>query len=151
PHREPQRRPPVVETSDPSGIPERVFAPQLLSAVNRRKGRRERAHAAAGDDVDFDARFVKRAQHSCVIGAGGTCAGEDDCGEKLWRVRFGVGQSPASSCMVTSLTISNSRLPPGVATTTESPTSLFRNARPIGDVVEIKPLVASASSGMTSW
>src|SRR6185295_1624702 len=36
-------------------------------------------------------------------------------------------------------------------TFTVSPTSLFRNARPIGEVVEIRPLAASASSGMTSW
>ena len=43
--------------------------------------------------------------------------------------------------MVMSLTISNSRVPPGVVTFTESPGSLFRNARPIGDVVEMRPLV----------
>ena len=41
--------------------------------------------------------------------------------------------------MVSSLTISNSRVPPGVTTFTESPGSLFRNERPIGDVVEILP------------
>ena len=43
--------------------------------------------------------------------------------------------------MVRSLTISNSRAPPGVVTLTMSPASLFRNARPIGDVVEMSPLV----------
>jgi len=41
-------------------------------------------------------------------------------------------------------------VPPGVTTLTLSPGSLLRKARPMGDVVEIRPLVASASSGMTS-
>src|SRR5438874_513707 len=52
--------------------------------------------------------------------------------------------------MVRSFTISNSRAPPGVVTFTVSPSSLLRKARPIGDVVEIRPLAASASSGSTS-
>ena len=56
----------------------------------------------------------------------------------------------ASSWIVCSLRISNSRVPPGVTTFTESPSSLFRNARPMGDVVDTRPLAASASSGMTS-
>ncbi len=53
--------------------------------------------------------------------------------------------------MVKSLTISNSRIAAGRGDLHESPTSLLRNARPIGDVVEISPFAASASSGMTSW
>ena len=53
--------------------------------------------------------------------------------------------------MVVSFTISNSRAPPGVTTFTVSPGSLLMSARPIGDVVEIMPFSASASSGITSW
>ena len=42
------------------------------------------------------------------------------------------------------------RQSPGVITFTESPGSRLRKARPMGDVVEISPLVASAFSGITS-
>src|SRR5262245_2122266 len=128
-----------------------MFGPELLAAVDRRKHGGNGADATAGDQIDLDARFMQRTKSTRVIRAGGARAGKDDCCAKLWRVGFGVGQSPASSWMVTSFTISNSRLPPGVVTVIMSPTSLFRKARPIGDVVEMRPLVASASSGMTSW
>ena len=122
-------------------------------------GREERAHdadAVGTDDIDFHARLVQCAQHAGMVGAGGAGAGQNESGSSLRRVRVrglnnaAIVHSAASSWMVKSLRISNSRVPPGVTTFTESPGSLFRNARPIGDVVEIKPLVASASSGMTS-
>ncbi len=135
--------------SDALGVPEAFVGPQLLSAVDRGKDRGNGAHAAAGDEVDLHAGFMQRAQHARVIRASRAGTGEDDCRAKLWRVRLGVGHSPAS-WMVWSLMISNSREPPGVVTLTLSPGSLFRNARPIGEVVEIRPFTASASSGMTS-
>ena len=46
--------------------------------------------------------------------------------------------------------ISNSRLPLGVITVASSPTFLFNNARPMGDVVEIFPAPTSDSSLVTS-
>ena len=51
--------------------------------------------------------------------------------------------------MVVSFRISSSLTPPGLCTLTTSPTSLPSSARPIGEVVEILPLAASASSLVT--
>src|SRR2546430_1802378 len=61
----------------------------------------------------------------------------------------GVNHYP-SSCIVDSFNISSSRLPPGVTTTAVSPTFFPTNDFPIGDVVDIKPLVTSLSSLVTS-
>src|SRR5256884_256541 len=52
--------------------------------------------------------------------------------------------------MVTSSTISNSFLPAGVATSISSPTLRLSRARPIGEVVEMRPFSASTSSLLTS-
>jgi len=54
------------------------------------------------------------------------------------------------SWMVASLRISSSRLPLGVTTVAVSPISLLSRARPIGEVVEMRPLVTSDSSLVTS-
>ena len=153
-----QRRPPAIEPPHRRRAPEPLLVPEPLRAVDRREQRADDADAAAGDDVELDAGFVQRAQDAGVIGAGGAGAGQDERGAALWRVGFG-GRTRRRARSFrrlrrgssSSLTISNSRVPPGVTTFTESPGSLFRNARPIGDVVEISPLAASASSGMTSW
>jgi len=56
----------------------------------------------------------------------------------------------ASSWIVVSLRTSSSRLPLGVTTSLTSPTFLPSSARPIGEVVEIRPLVTSDSSLVTS-
>ena len=56
----------------------------------------------------------------------------------------------ASSWMVTSLTISNCRVPFGVTTLISSPSVLPTMARPMGELVEMSPFAASASSGITS-
>src|SRR5216683_263073 len=53
------------------------------------------------------------------------------------------------SWMVTSRTISNSFLPAGVATSISSPTLRLRRALPMGEVVEMRPFSASASSVLT--
>ena len=50
-----------------------------------------------------------------------------------------------------SLIISNRRTPVGVGTVISSPACFPTMALPIGELVEISPFVASASSGMTSW
>ncbi len=52
--------------------------------------------------------------------------------------------------MVLRLRISISRLPLGESTITSSPTFLFNNARPMGEVVEIFPVATSDSSLVTS-
>src|SRR2546430_10193812 len=52
--------------------------------------------------------------------------------------------------MVTRRTTSNSLGPAGVETFTSSPTLRLRSALPIGDVVEMNPFSASASSVLTS-
>src|SRR5882762_9674499 len=57
------------------------------------------------------------------------------------------GYSP--SWMVTRRTTSNSFFPAGVATSISSPTLRLRSALPIGEVVEIRPFSASASSVLT--
>src|ERR1019366_8560182 len=100
--------------------------------VDRREQRADDADAPAGNNVDLDARFVQRAQHARMIRAGRTGAGQDERGAKLRGVTLGRrqrGLDHSASWMVSSLTISNSRVPPGVDTFTESPGSLFRNAR----------------------
>src|SRR5579885_1221325 len=56
----------------------------------------------------------------------------------------------SSSWMVTSRTTSNSFFPAGVVTSISSPTLRFSSARPIGEVVEIRPFSTSASSLETS-
>src|SRR6202041_1277322 len=53
--------------------------------------------------------------------------------------------------MVSSFRMSSSRLPFGVITVAVSPTCLPSSARPIGEVVEIKPFATSDSSLVTSW
>src|SRR5580704_3010787 len=55
-----------------------------------------------------------------------------------------------SSWIVASFRIFSSRFPLGETTMTSSPTFLFSNARPIGDVVEIFPVATSDSSLVTS-
>ena len=52
--------------------------------------------------------------------------------------------------MVDSLRISSSRLPLGVTTVAMSLTCLPSRARPMGEVVEMRPLVTSDSSLVTS-
>src|SRR3974390_89554 len=56
----------------------------------------------------------------------------------------------ASSWIVVSFRTSSSRLPLGVTTSLTSPTFLPSSARPMGEVVEIRPLVTSDSSLVTS-
>src|SRR5581483_9701559 len=156
-HREPGHLRPGIKTAHRRRAPEAFLVPERRGAVDRSKQRAHDADAAPGDNVDLDAGFLERAQSSGVIGARRPGAGQDERGSKMWRVGFGDGRRglrkvrhSASSWMVTSFSISNSRVPPGVTTFTVSPGSLLRNARPIGDVVEIRPFDASASSGMTS-
>jgi hypothetical protein len=48
------------------------------------------------------------------------------------------------------LMISKFRVPEGIFTSTESPSRLFKRLRPIGEVVEINPAGAFASSLVTS-
>ncbi len=158
PHDQPQGRPPAIERRAPPRPPESLLVPEARRAVDGGEQRADRADAASGDDVELDAGLVQRAQHAGVIRAGraGSRSERGRCGVVGSRARRTVKRrarsfARASSWMVMSLTISNSRVPPGVTTLTESPGSLFRNARPIGEVVEIRPFAASASSGMTSW
>src|SRR5205085_11154537 len=56
----------------------------------------------------------------------------------------------SSSWMVISESTSNSRLPEGVTTMAVSPTFFPMRARPIGEEVEISPLLMSDSSLVTS-
>ena len=140
--RESKRRLPDVHVPRPGPPPESALVPEPLRAVDRREERADRADAAARDHVDLDARFVERPENSGVICARRPGSGQDERSAAAWgigiwrRDEAAVGHSPGS-WMVRSLTISNSRVPPGVTTLTVSPTSLLRKARPIGDVVEI--------------
>src|SRR5262249_29971946 len=59
------------------------------------------------------------------------------------------GRSCTWSCIVTSLTISYSFVPDGTFTSTVAPSSWPRSDLPIGDDGEIRPMVGSASSGVT--
>src|SRR5207302_9192060 len=147
-----QRPLPLIEGRHGARPPEPLLVPEPLCAVDRGKQRPNRPDAASGDDVQLDSGFTQRPEHAGMVSAGRPSPGEDERCPKLRRivVRRPGDHPRASSWMVRSLTISNSRVPPGVDTLTVSPGSLLRNARPMGDVVEIRPLVASASSGMTS-
>ena len=80
---------------DGAGAPESLLVPEPLRAVDGREQRADDADAAAGDDVDLDAGFVKRAQHAGVVGAGRAGSGQDERGATSWRVRFNRG-GPAS-------------------------------------------------------
>ena len=152
PYGETQQAAPGIERGHGRRSPEPAIVPEPLRAVGRREQRADHPDAAAADDIELHARLVERAQDARVIGAGGPGPRQHQRGAELRRIVIGVagGHSLASSWMVSSLTISNSRVPPGVATLTVSPGSLLSSARPIGDVVETRPLLASASSGMTS-
>src|SRR5262249_39118786 len=115
-----RRGPPVVEPRDARRFPESTFVPQTLGAVDGGEQGANRADAAAGDDVDLDAGFMERPQGAGVIRAVGAGSSQYQSGGALRRVRFGaaLGHPASSSWMVSSLTISNSRLPPGVTTFT---------------------------------
>src|SRR5258708_6395185 len=67
--------------------------------------------------------------------------------KKHFRIEEAGCYSP--SWMVRSRTTSNSFLPAGVATSISSPTLRLRRALPIGEVVEMRPFSASASSVLT--
>ena len=62
--------------------PQAAGIPQPRAAVDRRKQRADRADAAAGDEIDPDARLVQRAQHARVVGAGRADAGQHERGPK---------------------------------------------------------------------
>ena len=150
---------PGIQRLNPWGSPKAFRVPQPLGSVDRGKQGAHRADPAAADDVELHAGFVQCAQDAGMVGAGGAAAAEHQRRPQARGVRAvnAVRRSQrrsrhqvASSWMVMSLTISNSRTPPGVVTLTLSPSSLFRNARPIGEVVEMRPFAASASSGITS-
>src|SRR5581483_2907804 len=74
-------------------------------------------------------------------------------GHQQHPARFSKGPCPShsgSSCIVVRLKTSSSRLPVGVTTVAVSPTFLLMSARPIGEVVEIRPFATSDSSLVTS-
>ena len=76
-------------------------------------------------------------------------------GQERYRpmVRVSMKSTPCALFLIVNrekLTTSYSRRPAGVVTFTSSPTFLPSRARPMGEVVEIKPLAASASSTVTS-
>ena len=144
-----QRSAPSVEHGRLLAAPEAVFVPQLCAAVDRGKKRGRGTHAAARDEIHPHARLVQRAQHAGMVRAGGSGACEHQSRATPRRILRRAHS--ASSCMVESFVISNVRAPLGVTTFTSSPSSLLRSARPIGEAVEIQPLAASASSGITSW
>ena len=85
----PEHAAPGIEAPHRRRPPEALLVPQPLRPVDRGEQRADDADAVAADDVDLDARFVQRAQHAGVIGAGRAGAGQDQCGAKLRRVGFG--------------------------------------------------------------
>ena len=105
---------------------------------------RTRRRCPAAHHINLDAGFVQGAQHTRVIRAARAVAAQKNGGSQVW------GIAHASSWIVTSLTISKLRTPFGVVTLISSPSFLPTMARPIGELVEMSPFAASASSGMTS-
>ena len=69
--------------------PEPFVVPEPLRAVERREHRADGADAVAADQVDLDARFVERAQHAGMIGAGRAGAGQQERGAEFRGVRVG--------------------------------------------------------------
>ena len=65
-----QRPTPLVGMCNLRIAPQAAGIPQARAAVDRREQRAERAHAAAADEIDPDARLVQRAQHAGVVCAG---------------------------------------------------------------------------------
>ena len=81
--------PPGIERFNGGCAPEPFVLPQSLGPVNRRKQRADGADAAAGDDVELDARFVERTQDSGMIGAGGSSSSEHQRRAQSRGVGFG--------------------------------------------------------------
>ena len=162
-----QGRTPTIEAGRRAAPPDAVRLPHRRRAVNRGQHRSRHAHASAAHDVDLDAGFLKRPEDAGVIGAGCPGAGQQKSGSKMrgvavaecrWPISHALAHRQgslhtvhASSWMVRSFRISNCLMPPGVGTLISSPTVFPTIARPIGELVEISPFSAFASSGMTSW
>ncbi len=119
PDREAEERVPAVERRHGRDAPEAAVVPEPMRPVHRGEERADRADAAARHDVHLHAGFGERPQHAGVVRAGGAGAREHQRSPELWRIgvggRCGIGRldhSLASSWMVVSVRISNSRSPP---------------------------------------
>ena len=139
-----ERLTPAVNARCWPAAPDAAVFPGLRRCVDRREQASDDPDATAAHDVDLHAGFVQRSQDARVIGTASTVAAQKNGGSQVWRIAH------ASSWMVTSLMISKLRVPLGVVTSISSPSVFPTMARPIGELVEMSPLPASASSGMTS-
>ena len=75
-------------------MPEAPGLPQLRAAINGGQHRRDRADAAATDDVNFDAGFLDGAQCAGMVRAVGARPCEQERGAAFWRVGVaGLGHS----------------------------------------------------------
>ena len=87
PAHDPERRAPAIRLRDARLLPQPGGFPEPLPAVDRGEHRPHRADAAAGHEIDPDARLVQRAQHAGVIRPGGAGPGEHERGAQPRRVR----------------------------------------------------------------
>ena len=87
-HGKAQRGLPDIHAPRARRAPEPSLVPEPLRAVDRREERADRADAAAGDNVDLDARFMQRPQHAGVVGPGRPRSGQDERSAAAWRVRI---------------------------------------------------------------
>jgi hypothetical protein len=68
--------------------PDAVVLPETGAAINSGDRGSCRADPLPGDHVDFDARFLERAQGTGVVGAVRARAAKQQCRAAIGRVRF---------------------------------------------------------------
>src|SRR5580698_5115311 len=136
------------EDDDQAGVEEHALLVVGVGGGEQDGGPGVDQQSHEGEDVGIDAREREPADDGVEQDSAGAAegAGPTRC---HYAPAF-VGSSAISSWIVLNFRISSSRLPLGESTMTSSPTFLFNNARPMGEVVEIFPVATSDSSLVTS-